>query len=136
MPKINTLIVENSPASRSIIKRGVKWYNAKNTGCDISIVGEAETYEDAIAIINNQTEPIHLVFLDIELNSPKTGLDICKEFPRIAYIVVSIDPTALKWLTNEIAVHPYYYVEKAAEAAFGADSIVTAIENYVSAKEK
>lgn len=134
MITVNVLIVENSHDSASIIERGIRWYNDLQSDYNISVIGEAATYEDAVAIVNNRSETIHLVFLDIKLNTTKTGLDFCKEYPDMAYITVSIDPTALKRQTNETTARSFFYIEKIAEAAFDADDVVESLKKFIGSK--
>jgi DNA-binding LytR/AlgR family response regulator len=134
MISINTIVVEDNRESREVIKIGIKKFNAQSPDIQISISGEADSYESAAAIIKNQSEQIQLVLLDIHLKGKKTGLDFSREFPHLAYIIVSIDENALKNFTNSTPARTYYYIEKASEGIISSAKIIDALNKYIDAK--
>lgn len=129
---INALIAEDNENSREVIKIGIKKFNDQSSEFIIAVVGEAESYDSAVSIIANQVEPVRLIFLDLHLkDNDKTGKDLCKNFPKIAYIVVTKDKKEFEILFNETKSWLCYYVEKAAEGVFGSDTLVLAINKFI-----
>jgi DNA-binding LytR/AlgR family response regulator len=137
MLPIKTIIIEDNPKTRKVIELGFEKYNSESTDWEILLVGEAESFESADAIVKNQdeNEPIRLAFLDLTLKDGKTGIDFIKKYPQIAYIIISRDRNALIEITKKTASPQIYdYVLKIAEGSFDLNDIVKSIQKFVRDK--
>lgn len=102
--QINTLIIDDEVRSRSILRTMLSRH------CDnITILGEASTIDDAIALIQD-TQP-DIVFLDIELGLG-TGFDLLGQLPDISFQTIFVTAydsfaiKAIKWSAQDYLLKP------------------------------
>ena len=110
MQTINVLVDDESQNSRSIINRGIGKFNTFATERKIVIIGETESAESGIEIIQKEVLPIHLVFLDYNLLG-ENGFLLSRKFPGIPYIIVSTDPRINKLILEEEHSCQYTYMK-------------------------
>lgn len=132
MKKINVLIVDDSLPSCEITMRGIRKFNAQTTDYELIVMEETDNSEDGIEFIKNEKDFIRLVFLDYNLPG-KNGFCLSRQFPNIAYLVVSSEPNILKIISEEKRNYQHQYMEHISEGyTFDSDDIVIAIQKCLN----
>lgn len=132
MKKINVLIVEDLPSKLDILNRGIRKFNEEATEWSLSVIAETNTANEGIAVIQNEEQPIHLVFLDYNLCG-QNGFFLSRQYPNLAYIVVSHDHRIRELISQEKEECNYAYMEHINEGAiFSSDLVVLALQKCLS----
>ncbi|MBS1595556.1 MAG: hypothetical protein JST90_14665 [Bacteroidetes bacterium] len=131
MRTIQAFIVEDVTRTRNLIKKGIEKFNSTSVNYRVEVRYEFEYGEDAIRCLEKTDDCPHLIFLDINLKGRAKGIELCRKFPDIAYIVISIETSPAISIYNETDAIIYSYITKASEGAFDSRDISIAIDRFV-----
>ncbi len=82
LSKLNAIIIDDEKEARETLK-----FILKNLDYSVNLIGEAETPQEAVKLINRLKPDI--IFLDIELNNG-TGFDVLKNFPEPDFKIIFV----------------------------------------------
>jgi hypothetical protein len=99
MRKINVLLVEDIEVSRDLMKLSVNNFNTKPGNPTIVVVGETNSVDTAVKIIQELDKSdmqVELVLLGYEFFGYRRGLKINESYPELAYIVITFDSKVIE----------------------------------------
>ena len=133
MPNISALILEDFPASRNIINRGIRKFNSESSEWIVSVVSEISQSQEAKQLIENNIPPIDFIFLNYSLPGSDNGFMLSQKYPDLAYIVISSHPKINDLIGKEKDKCKYSYMENITESVvLSSEDVVIAIKKMIS----